>query len=333
MFAGAPERLIRKARVMKQYAGLKVCAVLAALAIVGVGGVAEADFVIFLRNGNDIKVSKYKDAGNHIVYERYGGKITVPKTRVKAIKNLETGEKRVFDRFGKTQEPKVAPRSTRPPARKSPAKPFSAQETSWNELNAKVDTLYQQGRYAEGVKVAKDALKVAEATFGPDHPDVGVSLNNLAILYEAQGLYAAAEPLYQRALAIDEKALGKDHPDFATDLNNLANLYQAQGKYAEAEPLHKRALAIREKALGPDHPEVATSLNNLAGLYEAQGKYAAAEPLYKRALAIVEKALGPDHPHVATVVKNMGRLYRETGRVDEARKFEERAKAIRSRSQ
>jgi hypothetical protein len=111
---------------MRQYAGLKVCAVLAALAIVGVAGVAEADFVIFLRNGNDIKVSEYRDVGNHIVYERYGGKITVPKTGVKAIKNLETGEKRVFDRFGKAQEPKVAPRSTRPPAQEAPAKPHSS---------------------------------------------------------------------------------------------------------------------------------------------------------------------------------------------------------------
>ncbi len=111
---------------MKQYAGLKVCAVLAALAIVGVGGVAEADFLIFLRNGNDIKVSEYKEVGNQIVYKRYGGKITVPKTGVKAIKNLETGEKRVFDRFGKVQEPKVAPRSTRPPAQEAPAEPQSS---------------------------------------------------------------------------------------------------------------------------------------------------------------------------------------------------------------
>jgi len=46
MTAGAPERLIRKARGMKQYAGLKVCAVLAALAIMGVGGVAEAATIV-----------------------------------------------------------------------------------------------------------------------------------------------------------------------------------------------------------------------------------------------------------------------------------------------
>jgi tetratricopeptide (TPR) repeat protein len=329
LFAGVPERLIRKARVMKQYAGLKVCTVLAAFAIMGVAGVAEADFVIILRNGSDIKVSEYRDVGNHIVYERYGGKISISKTRVEAIKNLETGEKRVFGGSHTAQEPKVTPRVTRPPARKSPAKPAYAQEALWNELNDRVDTLYEQGRYTEMAQVAKEALKVAENTFGPDHPNLATSLNNLAELYRRlQGKYAAAEPLYQRALAIYEKALGPDHPDVATSLNNLALLYYTQGKYAEAEPLFKRALGIREKALGPSHPDVAQSLNNLALLYAAQGKYAAAEPLYKRALAIYEKALGPDHPDVATSLNNLAGLYQAQGKYAEAEPLYQRALAI-----
>ena len=125
------------------------------------------------------------------------------------------------------------------------ALPASAQEALWKELDAKVVTLYQQGRYAEGIKVAKDALKVAESTFGPDHHNLATSLNNLALLYVAQGKYAAAEPLYKRALAIWEKALGSSHPDVAQSLNNLAGLYDEQGKYAEAEPLHKGASRIR----------------------------------------------------------------------------------------
>jgi hypothetical protein len=41
----------------------------------------------------------------------------------------------------------------------------------------------------------------------PGHPDVAVSLNNLAELYSGQGRYAEAEPLNKRAFAIREKAL------------------------------------------------------------------------------------------------------------------------------
>ena len=85
----------------------------------------------------------------------------------------------------------------------------------WDILNDEVKELYRTGKYARAVVVGKKALKVAEESVGPDHPDVATSLNNLAALYKTQGQYAAAEPLYKRALSINEKALGPDHPSVA----------------------------------------------------------------------------------------------------------------------
>ena len=104
------------------------------------------------------------------------------------------------------------------------ALPAYAQETLWNELNEKVTALYEQGRYAEAATIAKEALKVAEDTFGPDNPNVATALNNLAGLYQVQERYAEAEPLYQRAVGIREEALGREDPGVATLLNNLAEL-------------------------------------------------------------------------------------------------------------
>jgi tetratricopeptide (TPR) repeat protein len=124
------------------------------------------------------------------------------------------------------------------------ALPSSAQESSWKELNAQVVELYQQGKYAQAVPIAKEAVKVAEATFGPDDARVATALNNLALLYDELGRYAEAEPLFRRALRIREKVLGPDHPDVAQVLNNLAELYKDEGKYVEAEPLYQRALHI-----------------------------------------------------------------------------------------
>ncbi len=121
------------------------------------------------------------------------------------------------------------------------------EESSWNELNAKAVTLYQQGRYPEAVKVAKEALKVAEDTFGPDHPAVAVSLHNLALPHEAQGKYGAAEPLYQRALAILEKAWGPSYPQVAAVLENMAALCKETGREDEAKRLEARAKGIRSR--------------------------------------------------------------------------------------
>jgi hypothetical protein len=49
-------------------------------------------------------------------------------------------------------------------------------------LNAQVETLYQDGKYAEGEVIAKQSLALAESLFGPDHTEIGVSLGNLGEL-------------------------------------------------------------------------------------------------------------------------------------------------------
>jgi tetratricopeptide (TPR) repeat protein len=185
-----------------------------------------------------------------------------------------------------------------------------------------------QGFYNEAIPYREQCLNLSEQRFGPEHPTVATSLNNLAGLYDDQGKYAEAEPLYRRSLAIKEKNLGEDHPSIATGLNNLALLYHSQGKYAEAEPLYLRSLAIREKQLGENHPDVATSLNNLAELYISQGKYAEAEPLHRRSLAICEKQLGENHPDVATILNNLAELYISQGKYAEAEPLHRRSLAI-----
>jgi len=203
-----------------------------------------------------------------------------------------------------------------------------AQESRLKELDAQIDQLQKQGKNNEALPVAQEALRVAEATFGADHPNTATALYRLGVIDTALGKYAEAEPLYKRSLAIREKALGPDHPDVAQSLNNLAVVYWFQGNYADAELLYKRSLAIREKALGPDHLDVARTLSNLATLYQIQGRYAEAEPLLKRTLAIFEKALGPDHPNVATSLNLIANLYKSQGRYADAEPLLKRALAI-----
>ena len=121
-------------------------------------------------------------------------------------------------------------------------------------LTEEYQQLAQEGRYRDAIPVARDVLAIREKTLGPDHPDVGLALNNLATVYLDQGRYTEAEPLYKRGLAIREKALGSDDPELASELSNLGMRYVKQARYVEAEALLKRSLAIREKTLGPDDP-------------------------------------------------------------------------------
>ena len=175
----------------------------------------------------------------------------------------------------------------------------------FNELGLLFDA---KARWAEAEPLYRRALAIAEASVGPDHPDVASCLNNLAALLYAMNRLGEAEPLMRRALVLDEASLGADHPQVAIRLNNLALLLKATNRLGEAEPLMRRALAIGEATLGPDHPNVAIRLNNLARLLHDTNRLGEAEPLYRRALAIDEASFGPDHPSTATVRRNLAAL-------------------------
>ena len=181
---------------------------------------------------------------------------------------------------------------------------------------------------AEDIAKLEQQLAEQERTLGAEHPEVAVTLNNLADMYQNQARYDEAEPLFRRALAIYEKQLGAEHPNVAVVLNNLAFLYNNQARYAEAESLYYRALKIREKQLGVEHADVAQSLNNLAFLYDSQARYAEAELLYRRALVIKEKALGTNHTGVAYSLNNLAELYYKQAQYAQAEPLYRRALEI-----
>jgi len=133
----------------------------------------------------------------------------------------------------------------------------------FNQLGVLFDA---KADYAQAETLKRRALAIAETSYGPDHPNVAIPLNNLSELLRKTNRHAEGEPLMRRALAIDERSYGPDHPDVAIDLNNLALLLQTTNRLAEAESLYRRALAILEKGLGPDHPNTILVRNNLAGL-------------------------------------------------------------------
>jgi len=103
----------------------------------------------------------------------------------------------------------------------------------------------RQDDYEQAVEAARKALDMAEATVGPAHPYVAISLNNLASLYSSRGEYARAALLYERSLAIWEKALGPDHPYVASCLDELSEVYRAMGKAKAAAEVEQRIERIR----------------------------------------------------------------------------------------
>jgi CHAT domain-containing protein/Tfp pilus assembly protein PilF len=206
--------------------------------------------------------------------------------------------------------------------------PAAAQQARWYQLSEQVLQLREQGKAAEALPLAQETVRVAEQTFGPDNPHVGLSLNELGLLLTDEEKFADAETAYRRALSINEKAYGESSTQAAAVLNNIADLYRIQGRYGDAEKLFQQAMSIQEKALGPDDPEVAVNAGNLALVYVAEGKYADAEPLYRRVIAIDVKAKGPQDSSVATDDNNLADLYVKQAKYADAQSLQLQALSI-----
>jgi tetratricopeptide (TPR) repeat protein len=192
--------------------------------------------------------------------------------------------------------------------------------------------LLSGAKYDSAETVLRRCLAEIEGFYGPTHPYVATSLNNLALLLSETNRKQEAEPLIRRSLLIGESSLGPDHPGVATSLNNLALLLSETNRHGEAEPLVRQSLSIREASLGPDHPDVAASLNSLARLLFETNRTGEAESLYRRALSIREASLGPDHPNVATSLDNLASLLSYTNRTGEAEPLYRRTLSIREAS-
>src|SRR5262249_15295347 len=72
--------------------------------------------------------------------------------------------------------------------------------------------LMRAGKYDEALPLIEQSLAIREQRLGPDHYDLILTLNGLAILHSYKGDYAKADPLFQRILAIRERTLGPEHP-------------------------------------------------------------------------------------------------------------------------
>jgi tetratricopeptide (TPR) repeat protein len=187
-----------------------------------------------------------------------------------------------------------------------------------NVLAAVGSDLLHAGNYLDSGTFLEKSLKIREQELGPNDPFTGVSLNNLASLYEAEGQYHEAEPLYKRCSEIIERTLGPSHPNTAACFNNLGGLYFHEGKYSDAKSFFERALKIDEQAADEGNLGTACTLSNLAALYERQGKYLEAKPLIERALKLREKIQGLEHPDTASCLGCLARLYERQNKYTDA---------------
>ena len=184
--------------------------------------------------------------------------------------------------------------------------------------------------YSRAEKTALQALDLANAGLGPDHPATAAILASLANLRYTQGDFEGAAARAEQSLAIMRKQPAGI--ELATALDNLGVIYMAQKRVEKAAPLLTESLDVLASLHQPEHPFWVRLLKDQSAVHVQAGDYRQAEAELSRALALAERVLPPNHPETAAVLRAYAQLLRQTRRKSEAKKLEARAAVIDARS-
>jgi tetratricopeptide (TPR) repeat protein len=89
------------------------------------------------------------------------------------------------------------------------------------------------------------SIGIVSQTWGPQHPQIAISLLNLSSLEKQTGDYRAALDASQRAGEILTASVGTEHPLYAYAANNTGVFLMETDQAAQGIPHLEKALAIR----------------------------------------------------------------------------------------
>lgn len=175
-------------------------------------------------------------------------------------------------------------------------------------------------RHGEALALYEAALAVGQQTRGKvDLAQVGLTLHQMAGLFEAHQDAEAAETLYRQAIAtLDERiaqswSIREPKELLRTSLLKLANLYASQKRYAEQEPLERRRVDIVKYLYGDKHYSISMAyyrlgeaLEGLNHLNEAVGSYRDAYLKNPESDDMDRRLAGWTYWRIGVATRNMG---------------------------
>ena len=175
-----------------------------------------------------------------------------------------------------------------------------------------------QGRYDEGVTLAKQAAGIGRRILGEEDAIVLETQYQLANNLFSQGRYDEAAALYEQIHATRLRVLGMEGEETLWSMMALAGAYSALGRLEEAHELFTEAVRESRRVFGDEHLQTAYLMTNMGINCVRQGLYQEAEELYRHALSVRRRQLGEVHPETSQVPVLLADLYKVQGRFVEA---------------
>ena len=165
-----------------------------------------------------------------------------------------------------------------------------------NYLNNAAQYRSESGDLAGALADFDSALVYYERSFGTDHPQYAICLENRGGVLYRLGRVDETFAVLEQVRDIRRRNLGPDHIDVVRTTLNVGTVASLAGD-------HERALAIFHElepaliaARGPEHPDVLALRRNQGTALRGLGRLPEARDTFAAATALAERLFGADHP-------------------------------------
>jgi serine/threonine-protein kinase len=174
------------------------------------------------------------------------------------------------------------------------------------------------GLASEAQPLLDTALEGLVEVYGPEHPEIAATLNEIGFAEEVQGRLEAAEARLQEALTMRRALLGPEAPEVAETLTRLGIVAFEKGEQKIAEQYFRDSLSLYSRRGLQDTPQAAEVMNELASLLAYVGRYDEAARLLNDAIRIERAAFGDDYPRVIMATHNLAYVLQMQGEFAQA---------------
>src|ERR1041385_5287646 len=165
------------------------------------------------------------------------------------------------------------------------------------------------------------ALAIRERVFGPAHPMVASTLNELGNVQMRQDRPAPGRPHFQRMLDIYHPGYGEKHFLIGTAQSNLAASHMARKDYPAAEALFRQAIAMFTGTQGAGHLNTGIARIKLGRSLLRQHRYEEAATETLAGYDIVSKQAAPGVAWLVSARKDLVEAFDSLRQPERAARF------------
>jgi tetratricopeptide (TPR) repeat protein len=168
------------------------------------------------------------------------------------------------------------------------------------------------GKDTQALPLFEEAVTLKQSTFGPDHPEVAISLDELGIQLFGNERYQEAFDAFSQSHQILAKSYGPRHPGLSMVMNNMACCSYQMRHIDQALTLMDEAMAFQRETRKDNGSgggssaiadlellQKAILLNNSGYLKVSVKRYDEARACFEEALLLQQSVLGDSYNHRA----------------------------------